>query len=153
MIKTFSEFLKINNAKLLLIGDIKNDRNVQNLIDTFHIRNYVICTGKVKDVYKYYSAMDVFFFPSLYEGFSVSLVEAQSTGLPCIVSENVDRQSAVSNILTFIDINKTYEALRELGKCYKNRLADRNKVLFNEAYDVKQSSLKMLKYYRRNIIK
>ncbi len=153
LIKTFSEFLKINNAKLLLIGDIKNDRNVQNLIDTFHIRNYVICTGKVKDVYKYYSAMDVFFFPSLYEGFSVSLVEAQSTGLPCIVSENVDRQSAVSNILTFIDINKTYEALRELGKCYKNRLADRNKVLFNEAYDVKQSSLKMLKYYRRNIIK
>lgn len=153
LIKTFSEFLKINNAKLLLIGDIKNDRSVQNLIDTYNIRKYVICTGKVKDVYKYYSAMDVFFFPSLYEGFSVSLVEAQSTGLPCIVGKNVDRQSAVSNVLTFIDINKIHEALRELEKYYKNKGINRNKILFNEAYDIKQSSLKMLKYYKENIIR
>ena len=40
------------------------------------------------------------------------------------------------------------DALKELGKCYGNRNVDRNKVSFDEAYDIKQSSIKMLEYYK-----
>lgn len=151
LVKTFSEFIKICNAKLLLIGNVENNKDVQNLINNYNVRNYVIFTGIVTDVYKYYSAMDVFFFPSIYEGLSVSLIEAQSTGLPCIVSENVDRESAVSDILTFIDINETDNALKELKKCYKNKSVDRSRVRFDEAYNVERTSFKMLEYYRKNI--
>ena len=148
LIKVFSEFRKLCDARLILIGDVENDRAVQRLIDSSKVRDYVIFTGKVRDVYKYYSAMDVFLFPSLYEGLSVSLIEAQSTGLPCIVSRNVDRESAVSDAVAFIDIDKMEDALKELGKCYGNRNVDRNKVSFDEAYDIKQSSIKMLEYYK-----
>lgn len=148
LIKVFSEFRKRCKARLILIGDLEHDRAVQRLIDRHKVRDSVICTGKVRDVHQYYSAMDVFFFPSLYEGLSVSLIEAQSTGLPCIVSKNVDRESAVSDVVTFIDIKKAEDALKELGRCYENRKMDRNKVSFDEAYDIRQSSLKMLEYYK-----
>lgn len=151
LIRTFSEFIRIYNARLILVGDVRDDKNVQKLIADYGIKDHVICTGKINNVHKYYSAMDVFFFPSLYEGISVSLIEAQAAGLPCIVSENVDKESNISKILTFIDINRTDAALMELKKNYENRNNDRNNIFLDEAFDIRQSSSKMLNYYKSNI--
>lgn len=151
LIRIFSEFIRIYNARLILVGDVRDDKNVQKLIADYGIKDHVICTGKINNVHKYYSAMDVFFFPSLYEGISVSLIEAQAAGLPCIVSENVDKESNISKILTFIDINRTDAALMELKKNYENRNNDRNNIFLDEAFDIRQSSSKMLNYYKSNI--
>ena len=49
----------------------------------------VIFTGLRKDVADLMQAMDVFAFPSLYEGMPVTLIEAQASGLPCVISEKV----------------------------------------------------------------
>lgn len=151
LIKVFQKFSSHNKARLILIGDIENDKEIQNLIDNHGVRANIICTGKVKDVYKYYSAMDVFFFPSLYEGLSVSLIEAQSTGLVCIVSENVDKESAVSDLVRFVNINDMTEALKELQNCFDHRDYERNSVIFNQSYDIEKSSAKMLSYYKDNL--
>ena len=48
----------------------------------------VIFVGEVEDTSSYYSAMDFFLLPSLYEGFVLAAIEAQCSGLPCLVSDN-----------------------------------------------------------------
>ena len=50
----------------------------------------VIFTGNRNDVYKFYSAFDIFAFPSLFEGFPMVLVEAQCAGLNVIMNETID---------------------------------------------------------------
>ena len=50
----------------------------------------IIFTGKREDVHKFYSAFDIFAFPSLYEGFPIVLVEAQCSGVNIIMNETID---------------------------------------------------------------
>lgn len=51
------------------------------------IAHHVIFTGVRSDVPQLMQAMDVFVFPSLYEGLPVTIVEAQAAGLPCVISD------------------------------------------------------------------
>ncbi len=54
-----------------------------------------IFTGPRSDVPRLLRAMDVFVFPSLYEGLPLAVVEAQAAGLPCVVSSEVTREVEV----------------------------------------------------------
>ena len=58
------------------------------------LRN-VIFTGNRNDVYKFYSAFDIFAFPSLFEGFPMVLVEAQCSGLNVIMNETIDTTTQI----------------------------------------------------------
>ncbi|MBQ3640613.1 glycosyltransferase, partial [bacterium] len=60
------------------------------------IAESVIFAGLQKEPAPFYSAMDVFAFPSLWEGLPLTLVEAQYSGLPCVVSENVTKEITIS---------------------------------------------------------
>ena len=50
------------------------------------------------------SAIDVFLFPSLYEGLGIVALEAQISGLPCIASSNVPKDVVLGDKIDFIDI-------------------------------------------------
>ena len=56
----------------------------------------VIFTGLRTDINKLMQAMDIFVFPSLFEGVPVALIEAQAANLPCIVSDKVPLDSKIS---------------------------------------------------------
>ena len=43
--------------------------------------------------------MDVFAFPSLYEGMPLSILEVQANGLPCVISERVPKDVFVTDLL------------------------------------------------------
>lgn len=67
----------------------------------------VIFTGKREDAYKFYSAFDIFAFPSLYEGFPMVLIEAQCSGADIIMNETIDSTTQiVNNICTALPLNK-----------------------------------------------
>lgn len=151
IIKTFAAFSKKHNAKLFLLGNVDTDETVQKLIDDYNIRSNVICTGNVSDVYKFYSAMDVFFLPSLYEGVSVSLIEAQSTGLPCVVSKNVPTDSKVSELVDFVDIDSCDEAIISLEKAKNKENTDRKNAVIAENVDICNSAKKLLEFYKENM--
>ena len=45
-------------------------------------------------------AMDVFLFPSRFEGLGIALIEAQATGLPCVVfTGGFPKEAAVTNAI------------------------------------------------------
>ncbi|MDU1466555.1 MAG: glycosyltransferase, partial [Streptococcus mitis] len=67
----------------------------------------IIFTGKREDVHKFYSAFDIFAFPSLYEGFPIVLVEAQCSGVDILMNETIDPTTQiVSELCTAMPLDK-----------------------------------------------
>lgn len=101
-------FKKINdqnpNTRLLLIGEGELEEKIKTKVENFGIKENVIFTGAVKDTYKYYSTMDVFVLPSLYEGLPVVGVEAQINGLKVITSTTVTKELNFSGNVSFISL-------------------------------------------------
>ena len=90
LIDIFNQFHKdYPNSYLMLVGEGELKTSIQDKVNTLGLEDYVIFTGLRSDVNELLQAMDVFLFPSLYEGLPVSIVEAQAAGLPCLISDKV----------------------------------------------------------------
>ena len=100
------------DAKLLLVGDGTLREKIEEKIDNLGLKDKVIMAGNRTDVSSMLMAMDVFVFPSKYEGFGIVLVEAQCTGLPCIISDVIPRESIINKegitVLSFQDTAATW---------------------------------------------
>ncbi len=90
-------FKEINIAhplsKLLLVGDGTLRSDIEAKIIKLGLNDKVIITGVRNDINELMTAMDVLVFPSKYEGLGVTLIEAQCSGLPCVISENIPKES------------------------------------------------------------
>lgn len=97
LLEVFSELMKIDsNAKLLLVGDGEMRNEIESDVISRGIQKNVVFAGMQREVYKYLSAMDIFVFPSIWEGMPLSLIEAQASGLQCICSDSIDSESDVT---------------------------------------------------------
>ena len=76
-----------------------------------HLKVYdnVIFTGRRDDVQDIYSALDVLLFPSMYEGFPNVVLEAQTAGLPCCISDVITPEVVLFPTTERISLNKTAE--------------------------------------------
>ena len=87
------------NAKLLLLGDGEDRDKLKTMIRDAKLEDRVIMTGNVRNVPDYLSAMDIFAFPSLFEGMPLSIVEVQANGLPCVLSTGVPQDVFLTDLL------------------------------------------------------
>lgn len=87
------------DACLIFLGEGNDRTKLEKQIRSLDLQDRVIMTGNVSNVNEYLSAMDVFAFPSLYEGMPLSIVEVQANGLPCIISDRVPRDVFVTELL------------------------------------------------------
>lgn len=81
------------NVKLLLVGDGSMRDELESLVNEYGIEENVIFTGVREDVDVILHSMDIFVFPSIYEGLGLVLLEAQAAGLPCLVSEAIQPEA------------------------------------------------------------
>ena len=126
LINVFSEVHKQKpNAKLLLLGDGPLQEKIRQEVETLGLAESVIFAGLQKDPALFYSAMDVFAFPSLWEGLGIVLLEAQYNGLPCVVSEAVPKEVEVSNGITRVNLNTSTQ---EWAKVLLSRVEKRNHI-------------------------
>lgn len=86
------------NAILLLVGNGPDFERVKSLVEVHPYKNRIILYGESNETNTLYSAMDLFVLPSLHEGLPVVLLEAQISGLPCLVSDTVTREMDFGNI-------------------------------------------------------
>ena len=77
------------NTKLLLVGDGKERKSLETLVDKLDLSKHIIFVGRVsnEDVSKYMISSDVFVLPSLSEGFPVVIAEAMASGLPIVTTK------------------------------------------------------------------
>ena len=103
LLDIFAALLKKEpNAILLLVGGGEDMPKIQAKAQTLGIAEHVRFLGVRSDVAALMQAMDVFVFPSLYEGLPVTMVEAQATGLPCLISDKVPPECIITEGLVDI---------------------------------------------------
>lgn len=91
LLELLPELLKIcPDAHLFLLGEGSDREMLEGLAVKLGVASRVSMPGNVADVGAYLSAMDVFAFPSLYEGAALALLEARANGLPCLVSQGAE---------------------------------------------------------------
>lgn len=111
IVKVFQAIYKKNpSARLLLIGDGNLKKEIEEKISALGLKDAVILTGNVPDVYNYTQAMDVFLFPSHYEGLPLVLIEAQAAGLKCFSSAGaVTEEVNLTGLVEYIPLSKPVE--------------------------------------------
>ena len=78
------------DIRFLLVGDGRLRRAIEQKVEQFELSQRVVFAGTRTDVPRLMlGATDLFFFPSLWEGLGLALVEAQAAGLPCVVADVV----------------------------------------------------------------
>ena len=119
LIDIFAELHKqMAHAKLLLLGKGPLQEHIQQKVEKLGLSRCVIFAGLQRDPASFYTAMDVFCFPSLWEGLPLTLVEAQYSGLPCVVSDAVPRETAITDkvfTLSIDDVKPWCEKLSSLS--------------------------------------
>lgn len=100
LLQLLPEILKKRpDAYLLLLGEGEDRPMLEQKIHELHLEAHVRMTGNVRNVADYLNAMDVFAFPSLYEGMPLSIIEVQTNGLPCVISDRVPRDVFLTDLL------------------------------------------------------
>lgn len=127
---------------LLLLGDGQDRHMIEEKIHTMGLENKVLLTGNVKNVGDYMSAMDVFVFPSLYEGMPLAMVEAQSNGLPCIISKNIPDDVYLTNLVSPLSLENSDEQWID---CITNTARKSPEIYGRKMYDLGFDTQGMLK--------
>lgn len=105
LIEIFCEYLKLNQkGKLLLLGEGSLLEGTKALVAKNKIEDHVLFMGNKSDTNSYYQAMDIFIFPSRYEGLPGTVVEAQTTGLTCFISNTITEDVMVTDLVKTLDI-------------------------------------------------
>lgn len=153
LLNIFEKIPDINShAKLLLIGNGPDLDMIKSIVNRHPYRERIIIYGETDEIEKIYSAMDVFVFPSRYEGLGIVAIEAQISGLSCIVSDAVPKDILVGSNVWFyslkeermkwiLGIEKHKKSKEERKDFYKNNIKQ------IEAYDIKNNVKKLEKIY------
>lgn len=104
LIEIFSELVnRSDRIQLLLVGDGVLKERIKSAVYALKIQKKVTFLGVRTDVNRLLQGMDAFVFPSLYEGLPVTLVEAQTSGLQCIISDRIPRDALLADDLVFTE--------------------------------------------------
>lgn len=110
LINVFAKIYECNkDAFLLMVGSGEEKEQIQKMLDISPMNNNYLILSNRSDVPDIMQAMDVFVFPSLWEGLPVSVIEAQKSGLPCFLSDQVPAFVKVTNLVQFCSLNDSEE--------------------------------------------
>ena len=139
-------------SKLLLVGG-GNDRDIiRDKVKAMGIQEQVIFTGIRTDVNRLMQAMDVFVFPSLYEGLPVAMIEAQAAGLPCMISDRISEECIVTNgLVVSKSLNESpsrwaEDILKQVHHPRENHMEE----IQDAGYDILTAASQLEKFYIRN---
>lgn len=149
LLDIFKDLLsKKKNAILLLVGTGELEEEITEKAKKLDVTDHIIFTGVRKDVERLYQAMDVFVLPSLYEGLPVVGIEAQTSGLPFLVSDTVTKEVKLLSTTQFLPIDKGTSCWTEtlINLTNEDRQNAYCKVV-QQGYGIKEETLKIVKKY------
>lgn len=127
LIDCFYEVSKIcTKAILMLIGGGELENEMRRQVFEYGISDKVLFVGESDCVERYLQAMDVFAFPTRFEGLGNVLIEAQTAGLKCITSINVPRETEITENIGYLplELNEWVSAILKYEKGYERKNMD-----------------------------
>lgn len=152
LIDVFNAVLKKkSNSVLLCVGTGSMLDMVEYKARQLQIADKVMFLGNRDDVEKLVNVFDIFVLPSKYEGFGITLLEAQANGLKCYTSKNVVPKAVnVTNSIEYISLDESAEYWSEciLGNNNVRDISAFEKVA-SSGYDIHQKAIELCDYYQR----
>lgn len=132
---------KFPKSKLLLVGNGPLKEQIKAQIRQYNIQDHVILLGDKEDIEKWLQVFDLLVFPSLHEGLPLTLVEAQGSGLPIIVSDSISKEVDLgAGLIQFLSLDNKIKWLDAMYDAYhhKYRHPVEPDILLKKGYDVEQ---------------
>ena len=151
------EVLKRNtNVYFLLLGDGHLRNFIKNKVASLGLSDRFIFAGVRSDVPRILKgAVDIFLFPSLYEGLPLVLLEAQAAGLPCVISDAITTEvDVVKNLIKRVSLLEPPSKWAEiLLKATRNGLPHNYALecISNSAFNIKISEANLRELYVRMV--
>lgn len=131
------------DAFLLLVGLGDKEAEIRNKIHVLGLDDSVLIISNREDIPEILSSLDCFLFPSLHEGLSVALIEAEASGVRCVVSDTINEESFVCDRVIPLSLDASPEVwadkvLSDGKSSFPDRLSE---------YDIREEVKKLEKLY------
>lgn len=151
LLNIFIKIQKIKkDCKLILIGEGESYIQLKKFASEKNIEENVVFLGAQENISELLCAMDVFVFPSLYEGLGISILEAQVSGLDCYASTEVPRASDISGNVCYLPLD---EMNIWIDKILSNKTKEirNNLIKLDYKYDIKKQVKVLENFYLKKI--
>ena len=148
LVEIFLSITQKKEALLLLVGDGDLRAEIERQVEQNDLLDRVIFTGVRSDIPDLLQVMDVFVLPSLYEGLPVALVEAQATGLPCVISDRVPIEGRLTDLVRQLPLEENptrwAEAVLDAAKTERRDTYDE---IRTAGFDITENAKKLQEFY------
>ena len=149
LINLFAEIhRKNNNTKLILVGDGELRSEIEQQIKELDLNAAVVLTGNRSDVPNLLQVADCFLFPSKWEGLPVTVVEAQASGLPCLISDCITKDVNVSDLVQNLAINSGLENWLQAIDAIDYSRKDVHDQIEKAGFDIKSTATWLQNFYQ-----
>lgn len=135
-----------DNAVLMLVGKGELEQQIRDRAHQLGIADKLVFTGVRSDVPQLLSAMDVFVFPSFYEGMPNTVIEAQATGLPCIISDTITKEANITGLVGYYPLSLSAAIwARKALEASANPRKDTRQDLIDHKYDIQSAAQEFIR--------
>ena len=151
IINLFNEYQKKDdNAVLLLVGFGPLEEQIKAQVSELGIDSKVIILNNRHDPYNLLQAMDLFLFPSVFEGFGISLLEAEASGLNCICSTAIPGEVLISDQVQVLSLDDDLERWTNEISVKKEQSHNRDvgyQQVLESGFDIQHTCDQLMKIY------
>lgn len=152
MIDVFFELNKINkNYMMFFVGEGELINSCKIKVKSLGLAEKIIFLGQSSEVNSIMCMFDIFIFPSRSEGLGISLIEAQASGLICLASNNIPRETHITELISYLKIDKklwvntilntSFHTLSQINRPYYNNF------LLNSLFSIDNESNRLFDVY------
>ena len=156
ILEIFAKLKQLQPAAVLcLVGDGALREQMEQKAKSLGIFDHICFAGVQMQVEEYLSAMDVFLFPSHFEGLPFTLVEAQANGLPCVISDTITEEiiinrEQVCRLSLSDDKNIWAKAVYDAGSSRRRDTDKIKKELAHAHFDIHTEAKRLIRLYQEN---
>ena len=150
LIDIFNEVHKRDkDTVLILVGKGELQESIKEKVENLCLQHDVIFLGSCGNVNEILQMFDLFLFPSLFEGLPLTVIEAQASGLKCVLSDTITREADISSNVEFIPLSKSSAEWADEVLKYKAgyERKDMSDVIRQSGYDIKGTAKMLEEFY------
>ncbi len=108
LIDIFKEVSKREeSARLVCVGTGPHEDKIRDKVSSLGLSDKVVFTGRRSDVNELTSAFDAVVLPSFCEGMPNVIVEAQASGLPCVITDTITREANITGLVKYLSLSQS----------------------------------------------
>ena len=157
LIDVFNTIHKKNPHTILwLAGNGSLRTTVEQKVKELHLEKFVLFLNERNDANRLYQGMDALIFPSLWEGLSVTLVEAQASSLPIFTSSSISPEHNLTDKICFLELSKGVDYWANfITKKLENKIirVDEKAQITNKGYNIEVQAALLQDFYTQVVSK